>query len=378
MFWCDPCYDITNPLITFTHNYLTVPLSSPATCSAAYAFQNVFHSNYTVRKTVLRDRIFAVKLINGVPLHAYAGLAMLKHDYDAAATTAAGVGAHLYAYTGRGADSSGFKDWRSFLPTPMPYSKAKKRDLNDMVPDGSALEKLYEEAAARGIIGTVSDPDQDEYYVFTTPDTPVKAYTLDDFLRNNEFDYLLYDEVLRQLEAARDALHDPKRNPDCKAIPLKNDGDSMAVDSRDVRIDHFVRAPMLQKAVLEELEKLDALDNTISQVSDFHKEFKARPRNLTESQPMPPQFPAPSPMIYDGERVMEYHPVLNDKPLYHRETNTRFPIESGMQILLNGQWFRLEACDAPPIILPPNVPGPTVSEPPLCVPSVDAPKPEET
>ena len=79
-------------------------------------------TEYSIHKTGLKDRIFALRVYSGIPLYAYQGATLLKSYYDKTAGTAAGVGTHLYARTGRGTDGSGDLDWRYFLPTPVPYS----------------------------------------------------------------------------------------------------------------------------------------------------------------------------------------------------------------------------------------------------------------
>ena len=137
MFWCDPTYDLVNE--SFRTNSLSVPSSASAICNAADNFvQN--RADFKVRKTGLKDRIFALRFCSGIPCYTYQGIVELKKTYDAVKTAETGVGAHLYAKTGRGEDGSGEKDWRNFLPTPVPYSskpemvdQAEKKDRKSVV-----------------------------------------------------------------------------------------------------------------------------------------------------------------------------------------------------------------------------------------------------
>ena len=290
MFWCDPTYDITNPTVTFSCNRLSVPKASSAICSAADEFKKNIKSNYGVRKTGLSDRIFALRFISGIPLFAYHGITLLKDAYDAAANTSSGVGSHLYAYTGRGKDGSGYKDWRNFLPTPMPYSKVKNVEGNNMVPEGAALVKLYEEAENRQVVdvmpgadGVVSDTaNATEYAIFVTPERVRKDYTLNDFLdEQGKFNQPTYDKILRDLDTASKNLHNLAGNPSCKTISLKNDGDAkICEDVRDVRMDYFIHYPMLQKAVRDEIRKDQDLKDEIQQIQTIRADYEAYTKDL--------------------------------------------------------------------------------------------------
>ena len=120
MFWCNPTFDLSDPTVTYQTSSISVPRNASAVCGVAKEFGIKAHPEYWVRKTGLNDRIFALRFFAGIPLYAYQGITLLKSDYDKGIGTLAGVGSHLYAYTGRGDDGSGFKDWRSFLPDPIP------------------------------------------------------------------------------------------------------------------------------------------------------------------------------------------------------------------------------------------------------------------
>ena len=120
MFWCNPTFNLTDPTVTYQTSSISVPRNASVVCDAADEFKKNAHPEYWVRKTSPNDRIFALRFFAGIPLYAYQGITLLKSDYDKGTGTLAGVGSHLYAYTGRGDDGSGFKDWRSFLPDPIP------------------------------------------------------------------------------------------------------------------------------------------------------------------------------------------------------------------------------------------------------------------
>ena len=120
-FWCNPIFNLGKPYTAIFYGILSIPANAAAVCSAAQDFGQA-HIDAYIRRTGLKDRIFALRFCSGIPFYAYQGVTQLKGAYDVGATAQYGVGAHLYSCTGRGKDDSGFRDWRSFLPDPVPYS----------------------------------------------------------------------------------------------------------------------------------------------------------------------------------------------------------------------------------------------------------------
>ena len=290
LFWCDPTYNLNSRDFTFSTSSLSVPQVCAEVCSAAEQYVANANNKYTVRKTGIKDRIFALRFVSGVPLFAYHGITKLKNDYDVALGTPAGAGCHLYAMTGRGNDGSGTKEWRTFLPTPMPYSKVKSIDSN-LVSDGESLTELYREAVRLGIIGQVPELQAQsalpgvageqvkkaaEYAIFTTPDLNLKAYTLQDFLDRGVFKQNEYDKVLQELKKAFQILHQYGVNPNCSKVSLKNDGNERICQQEDVRIDYFIQYPKLQESARREIYKHNQMEAAIKQLEDIGSEFASR------------------------------------------------------------------------------------------------------
>ena len=303
MFWCDPSYDLTSTDMTFESSSLSVPNTCSAVCAAATNFQKN-NSKYTVRKTGIGDRIFALRFISGIPLFAYQGVSLLKEAYDTAGTSAAGAGSHLFAKTGRGKEGTLDINWRSYLPIPMPYSKVKNTELEEMHPEGASYTKLYLDAVKRGIIGILPEdekkdqkagntaaqnqdqgeqetPKADNYAIFQTPALKVDTYTLQNFLdKDNTFLTSKYDKELQKIQDQRKILHDVTKNPKCTAIPLKNDGNPDACNPEDVRIDYFIMYKPLQKIVRNEMAKYDQLVAAENALIAIKTEYDAYKKDL--------------------------------------------------------------------------------------------------
>lgn len=275
MFWCDSTYSISDPTYTFESSSLSVPSSCSAICAAAANFSSS-HAEYAVRQTGIGDRIFALRFVSGIPLFAYLGITKLKADYDAAGGSASGAGSHLYSKTDRAKKGALNVEWRTYLPTPMPYSRAAEIEMH---PEGEKWVRVYHEAVERGIIG-VNSVDN-EYAIFVTPDLEVKDYTVQDFMDGELFSKARYEAELNKIQKQIRELHLMDKNPDCKALRLKNDGnEDLCKDKEAVRIDYFVQYTVMQRIVLKEIEKDKKLKAAEEQLKNIYDEYFAYDKDL--------------------------------------------------------------------------------------------------
>lgn len=70
MFWCSQTFPLGqgNNTVTFDSSSLSVPANASAVCSAAQQF-GATHNEFYVRRTGLKNRIFALRFCSGVPLY---------------------------------------------------------------------------------------------------------------------------------------------------------------------------------------------------------------------------------------------------------------------------------------------------------------------
>ena len=266
MFWCDPAFNLDDINTTFESSSLSVPANASAVCSAAQQFGASFTQFY-IRKTGLKNRIFALRFCSGVPLYAYAGMSQMKKSYDENRTTLYGIGAHLYAYTGRGEDDSGFHDWRSFLPVPIPYSYSP-----DLVDRAQELLALYDEGVKKQIIYT---SDGQNYFVRQSAPQDIAEYKPEEFTVNGRLDADRLQKEKKRLQDLLTGMYDPANGG--RQVELKNDGAVYAgpacVDR--VRKDYFMHYPMLQRIVRQELEKQEKIRRAMEQLDQIEREYSA-------------------------------------------------------------------------------------------------------
>ena len=268
MFWCSPTFPLgrDDNTATYDSGSLSVPANASAVRSAAQQFEAA-HCGLHVRRTGLKNRIFALRFCSGVPLYAYAGMSQMKKSYDENRTTLYGIGAHLYAYTGRGQDDSGFHDWRSFLPVPIPYSYEPS-----LVDHAQELLALYDEGVKKQIIYT---SDGQNYFVRQSAPQDIAEYKPEEFTVNGRLDADRLQKEKKRLQDLLTGMYDPANGG--RQVELKNDGAVYAgpacVDR--VRRDHFMHYPMLQRIVRQELEKQEKIRRAMEQLDQIEREYSA-------------------------------------------------------------------------------------------------------
>lgn len=274
MFWCSQTFPLGqgNNTVTFDSSSLSVPANASAVCDAAEQFGSS-HTQFYIRKTGLKNRIFALRFCSGIPFYAYAGMSQLKEIYDNNTTTQYGVGAHLYTNTGRGQDDSGFHDWRNFLPVPMPYSYSP-----DLVDHAQELLALYDEGVKKQIIYT---SDGQNYFVRQSAPQAMSEYKLEDFIANWQLDAGRLQKERKRLQDLLSGMYDPANGG--RLVSLKNDGfTNNGTDVVDrVRKDYFMHYPMLQRIVRQELEKQEKIRRAMEQLDQIEKELTQYEADMT-------------------------------------------------------------------------------------------------
>lgn len=270
MFWRTEGFTL-KPENSFSSSSLSVPASAAAICKAGKDFAKN-RPQFYVRETGLKNRIFALRFLSGLPFYAYQGVSQLKEAYDNSASAQSGVGAHLYAYTGRGEDGSGRKDWRNFLPAPSTYSFDKTLTDQDMAEAAIALYGQGEDA------GVITQNPQNEYVIRRSGEVQVPEYTLSDFLKDDVLDLASLEAERRRLENLKADLYNPEKGG--SEVLLKNDGDPKLGDVRVVRMDYFIHYPVLQQYVREELDKLRQLEAGIKALENIQTEYEAYEKEL--------------------------------------------------------------------------------------------------
>ena len=275
MFWAQQAYNIRDSEVAFPYCNISIPAVSNYLSSAATAFAAGNNAAIQVKQTGLSDRISIIRYYSGVPFYAYHGVATLKSGYDDSAAAMFGVGAHLYAHTGRGGEYD--CDWRHELPTPMPYSVDK-----DFYPDGEDIKNLYDEGFAQGVIRTkrinarVGNPD-DACFIYYSDNPDLSGFVEGKCLgTNGKMVTQKYDTEHDQLVAMLTAR---KENPSHN-VELKSGARTDSYDN--IRIDTFFHYRRYQDLVRNELAARKALTDKIAAYEAFKNECNRFDRDMKQ------------------------------------------------------------------------------------------------
>lgn len=220
--------------------YISVPDSAPTIMAAADTL-NQKSSYLTKWPSKLKDRIFILKCICGVPMYTYNGLYDYENEYNGDTT----VGKHLYERTRRN-----LRDWRG-LPNLQPYSTLAYR-TEAMDQDAST----YHQAVEMGIVRAQPDSplksnsgEAEDYEIVVWP--PVDPL-LDDAKAAIE------SNNTREIKQAIEAIdsHQKSKKPH-RTIQIPNDG--AVGNEAKVRKDHVLASRELMDIIREEISKEEQL-----------------------------------------------------------------------------------------------------------------------
>ena len=239
-----PIFWTSEPMIsdntkTAHRSILTVPSIENCVCLAADEYKK---GNITceVRKSLINDRIYVLRTISGVPMHAYQGLIQYLGSYESYTD----LGLHLYEHN---------VNWREILTFPYPYSYVPKYTKN-----ADELLKLYDDAEKKGIIYF----DEEKAYVKQFGDLNPELLNLDGLKVNGKINEALAEQRKTELQAV-----------------LNTTGDSIAINSKgnlpgnSLIKDNFLRFYGIQQAVRKEVEKYDIINKTIKDIDELKEQL---------------------------------------------------------------------------------------------------------
>ena len=186
-------------------NILTVPFDSLEICNAANNFAE--KKRITLRRSGIIDKMSVMRFYSGFPMYAYQEIQELERAYE----TDRSLGRHLYEGTE--------VDWNTFLPSPIPASFRIGTPIERIEKRNAELITEFEKAKELGII--IKDPI-------------------------GNWEILTTDELQAQPK--------PLRIQTPNAVPGSEDL---------VMMDFYLKSPVLNEKVREELRKKGKMDEKI-------------------------------------------------------------------------------------------------------------------
>ena len=244
-----PIFWTSEPLVTDNtktvhRSILTVPSAANCICLAAEKYKHG-SDQIEVRKSFINDRVYVLRTISGVPMHAYQGLVQYLGTYESYSD----LGLHLYEHN---------VNWREILTFPYPYSYVKRYTKN-----ANELLQLYNEAEQKGIIFYKNN----NAFVKQYKDIDSGLLNFDSLKNNGKLDIGKANQRITELE---EVLMKPQGE-----IAINSKGNKADTDNKLVK-DNFLRFYGIQQDVKKEVEKF----NTINKATeDIKKEISDSQRS---------------------------------------------------------------------------------------------------
>ena len=246
----DPSVGYSLPLDNSALCYITVPQSTKEVVNAAKDFVKIHGNGFSVRETFVTDRISLLRVKVGVPLWGYGSIGLYEAEQYKAGQGSA-PGRHLYERSENVegvSDSNEVKisrDWRE-LPSPVPRSKMGASTSTEVRDHADEVARAFDEALHECIVIRMADG-----YIIRT--------ISDKFMKDVRTTYraarglpivnkVKVQTTLKNMNANRS--YDPKELLLSNVLRPANKKVEQVIC-----VDFLVKAPVLTKIVLSELEK---------------------------------------------------------------------------------------------------------------------------
>ncbi|KPU43309.1 hypothetical protein OXPF_27500 [Oxobacter pfennigii] len=226
--------------------FVSIPQKAPEILKGInnYKTNALGKSNFTVKESEVKNRIFWLNTKNGVPLYAYSPLKIYEEAYEKTILEKEGIGRHLV--------QTRENNW-TYLPSPIPQRSWGDTYYNNRVKGyNQELAQVFEKALKQGCIREKdgSDGSNNRYnYIVTKP------FKLQPFLAKFEMQLpsgqMNFSEMKRCLLALKSLVED--------GIERDYSKDLFDSYNKERAMENFARSPQAIKLVKAELNKYDEI-----------------------------------------------------------------------------------------------------------------------
>ncbi|MDE7313263.1 MAG: tubulin-like doman-containing protein [Eubacterium sp.] len=244
LFWKNPMYQNSMGM----HSYLTVPYDAAEIKMAAKNFINR-QMEFTVRESHITDKLSMMRFYSGLPIFAYQGIMELQRAYEEDKK----AGRHLF--------ERGAVNW-NLLPPPVPWSFKIDLPVERLAQRGQALIAEFERAEAAGVVV------KDEFFnwnILKTKELSVAAWVeelggIQTNGKNNP------KKIRDAIAAMKEKLEHAMQAAQPVRIEYLN---TVSGSERQVMLDFYLLAPVLQALVHDELQKREDAQRQIAQLEQL-------------------------------------------------------------------------------------------------------------
>lgn len=244
LFWKNPMYQNSMGM----HSYLTVPFDAAEIKTAAQHFTGR-QMEFTVRESHITDKLSMMRFYSGIPIFAYQGIMELQRAYEDDKK----AGRHLF--------ERGAVNWNT-LPSPVPDSFKIDLPIDRIAKRNEALLREFAQAEEAGVV--VKD-EFANWNILKTKDLDLSEWIaqLGGIQTNGANHPKKIREILPRLkEQAQAALRE--------AVPVRIEYlNTVSGSERQVMLDFYLLAPVLQDLVHQELSKRRELEQGLSELEQL-------------------------------------------------------------------------------------------------------------
>ena len=236
--------------------FVSIPKKSPEILKGItnYKINALGKSNFTIKESDVKNRIFWLNTKNGVPLYAYSPLKVYEELYEKTILEREGIGRHLVQTR----DNS----W-TYLPSPIPqrswgdnYSNSRIKSYNEEV--AAVFEKALETLCIR--VKDAGDSSNNRYQCIVTKPFDMQTF-LSRFVMKFPNGQPNFSEMKRCLSALKKLLEEGIEKESAKDI-----FDSI---NKERAFENFTRSPGVIKLVKTELCKYDGIQSKIQELETY-------------------------------------------------------------------------------------------------------------
>ncbi len=241
LFWKNPMYQNSMGM----HSYLTVPFDAAEIKAAAVNFTGR-QMEFTVRESHITDKMSMMRFYSGIPMFAYQGIMELQRAYEEDKK----AGRHLF--------ERGEVNWNT-LPSPVPESFKIDLPVARIARRNEALIREFEQAEEAGVI--VKD-EFSNWTILQTKDLDLNGWIaqMGGIGDGGVSDLKKIREILPKLKERAQAVLQ-------EAVPVRIEYlHTVSGSERQVMLDFYLLAPVLNQLVHQELRKRQELEQGLSRL----------------------------------------------------------------------------------------------------------------
>ncbi|MDE7334458.1 MAG: tubulin-like doman-containing protein [Lachnospiraceae bacterium] len=243
LFWQNPMYHAP----VGQNSTLTVPYNAVEIKNAAGTFSKD-KMEFVIRESSITDKLSMMRFYSGIPMYAYQGIHELQEAYEQDNKP----GRHLY--------EKGLKDWNKMLPSPIPASFDVGRSSKRIKERNAVLIREFEAAEEAEVI--IKNELNQWNIMLTDESFHVEEYVKEVAGSSNiaELNAKVLTNLAEKLAGKKQELVADAREE--RIEYLKAD----AGNERQVMMDFYLMAPVLNRKVKDELARRRKLEDTILEV----------------------------------------------------------------------------------------------------------------